>query len=33
MFCAEELHSELLSMIEYLGLKDKIEPPLVGKIR
>ncbi|MFT4008005.1 MAG: enoyl-CoA hydratase/isomerase family protein [Lacrimispora sp.] len=33
MFCAEELHSELLSMLDYLGVKDKIDPPLVGKIR
>ncbi len=33
MFCANEMHSELLSMIEYLGLKDKIDPPLKGKIR
>ena len=33
MFCADELHSNLLSMIEYLGLKDKIDPPLAGKIR
>jgi len=33
MFCADELHSELLSMIEYLGLEGKIDPPLKGKIR
>ncbi|MBP1925808.1 enoyl-CoA hydratase/carnithine racemase [Sedimentibacter acidaminivorans] len=33
MFCADELHSELLSMIKYLGLEGKIDPPLKGKIR
>lgn len=33
MFCADELHSELLSMIKYLGLEGKIDPPLQGKIR
>lgn len=33
MFCANELHSELLSMISYLGLEGKIDPPLAGKIR
>jgi hypothetical protein len=33
MFCADELHSNLLSIIEHLGLKDKIDPPLKGKIR
>jgi len=33
MFCADELHSNLLSMIEYLGLEGKIDPPLAGKIR
>jgi enoyl-CoA hydratase/carnithine racemase len=33
MFCSDELHSNLRSMIEYLGLKDKIDPPLKGKIR
>lgn len=33
MFCAEELHSNIGSMIEYLGLEGKIDPPLVGKIR
>jgi hypothetical protein len=33
MFCADEIHSELLSMIEYLGLEGKIDPPLKGKIR
>ncbi|WP_281273763.1 enoyl-CoA hydratase/isomerase family protein [Biomaibacter acetigenes] len=33
MFCSDELHSELLSMIEYLGLEGKIDPPLKGKIR
>lgn len=33
MFCADELHSELLSMLEYLGLEGKIDPPLKGKIR
>lgn len=33
MFCSDELHSELLSMIKYLGLEGKIDPPLKGKIR
>ncbi len=33
MYCADELHSELLSMIGYLGLEGKINPPLVGKVR
>ena len=33
MFCANELHSDLLSMVDYLGMKDKIDPPFVGKIR
>ncbi len=33
MFCAEELHSELLSMLKYLNLEDRIDPPLKGKIR
>ncbi len=33
MFCADELHSELLSMIKYLDLEGKIDPPLKGKIR
>jgi hypothetical protein len=33
MYCADELHSELLSMIQYLGLEGKIDPPLKGKIR
>ncbi len=33
MFCSDELHSNLISMIEYLGLEGKIDPPLAGKIR
>lgn len=33
MFCADELHSNISSMIEYLGLEGKIDPPLKGKIR
>lgn len=33
MFCADELHSNITSMIEYLGMEGKIDPPLVGKIR
>ena len=33
MFCADELHSNLLSMIDYLGMTDKIDPPFAGKIR
>lgn len=33
MYCAEELHSELLSMNEYLGLEGKIDPPYKGKIK
>lgn len=33
MYCADELHSELLSMIKHLGLEGKIDPPLKGKIR
>jgi len=33
MYCADELHSELLSMIKYLELEGKIDPPLKGKIR
>lgn len=33
MFCADELHSELLSMIKYLGLEGKVNPPFQGKIR
>jgi enoyl-CoA hydratase/carnithine racemase len=33
MFCSNELHSELLSMIKHLGLEGKIDPPLKGKIR
>jgi len=33
MFCANELHSDLTSMIEYLGMNGKIDPPLVGKIK
>lgn len=33
MFCADELHSELISMLEYLDIKDKVEPPYAGKIR
>ena len=33
MFCADELHSNLLSMNEYLDLNGHIEPPYEGKIR
>ena len=33
MYCADELHSDMLSMMEYLDIKDKIEPPFKGKIR
>ena len=33
MFCAAELHSELLSMMKYLNLEGKIDPPLKGKVR
>lgn len=33
MFCADELHSELLSIIEHLGMEGKIDPPFKGKIR
>lgn len=33
MYCSTELHSNLLSMNEYLGLNGKIEPPYAGKIR
>jgi enoyl-CoA hydratase/carnithine racemase len=33
MFCADELHSELRSMLEYLDMTDKVDPPFVGKIR
>jgi hypothetical protein len=33
MFCADELHANLRSIIDHLGLKDKIDPPLKGKIR
>jgi enoyl-CoA hydratase/carnithine racemase len=33
MFCADELHSDLLSMLDYLGMKDKVKPPFKGKIR
>ncbi len=30
MFCADELHSELRSMLDYLNMRDKVEPPFVG---
>jgi enoyl-CoA hydratase/carnithine racemase len=33
MFCSDELHSNLRSMLEYLDLNGKIDPPLKGKIR
>jgi enoyl-CoA hydratase/carnithine racemase len=34
MFCADELHSNLLPMSEYLGMVgDKVQPPFVGKVR
>lgn len=33
MFCADELHSNIESMIKYLGLEGRIDPPFVGKIR
>jgi enoyl-CoA hydratase/carnithine racemase len=33
MFCANELHSDLLSMNKYLGMEGKIDPPYVGKVR
>jgi len=33
MFCANELHSDLLSIVDYLGMKGKIDPPFAGKIR
>ena len=33
MFCANELHSDLTSMIDYLGMTGKIVPPLQGKIK
>ncbi len=33
MFCANELHSDLTSMIDYLGMTGKIDPPLQGKIK
>lgn len=33
MFCADELHRELLSMLKYLDLEGKVEPPFAGKIR
>jgi enoyl-CoA hydratase/carnithine racemase len=33
MFCADELHSNLRSMLEYLDMDGKVEPPFVGKIR
>jgi hypothetical protein len=33
MFCADELHSNLRSMLEYLDMNGKVEPPFVGKIR
>lgn len=33
MFCANELHSDLLSMVDYLGMTGKIDPPFVGKVR
>ncbi|MFV0441592.1 MAG: enoyl-CoA hydratase/isomerase family protein, partial [Lachnospirales bacterium] len=33
MYCADELHSNIESMIEYLDLEGKIDPPLKGKIR
>jgi enoyl-CoA hydratase/carnithine racemase len=33
MFCADELHSDLRSMIEYLGMNGKVDPPFAGKVR
>lgn len=33
MFCADETHDKLISMIEYLDMEGKIEPPFKGKIR
>ena len=33
MFCADELHSNLLPMSEYLDMVGKVEPPFKGKIR
>jgi enoyl-CoA hydratase/carnithine racemase len=33
MFCADELHSDLISMNEHLGLDGKIDPPYAGKIK
>ena len=33
MFCADELHSELRSINEYLDLDGKIDPPYKGKVR
>jgi enoyl-CoA hydratase/carnithine racemase len=33
MFCADELHSNLLSILKYLDIDGKVEPPFKGKIR
>jgi enoyl-CoA hydratase/carnithine racemase len=33
MFCANELHSQLQSIIKHLDLEGKIDPPLKGKLR
>ncbi len=33
MYCADELHSEIRSIIDYLDMDGKVEPPFVGKIR
>jgi enoyl-CoA hydratase/carnithine racemase len=33
MFCANELHSQLTSILKHLDIEDKIDPPFAGKIR
>ncbi|MDR1765400.1 MAG: enoyl-CoA hydratase/isomerase family protein [Lachnospiraceae bacterium] len=33
MFCADELHSNLTSIIGHLNMEGKIDPPFVGKLR
>jgi hypothetical protein len=33
MYCADELHSDIISIVDYLGMKGKVEPPFVGKIK
>jgi enoyl-CoA hydratase/carnithine racemase len=33
MFCADELHSDIPSIVKYLDMEGKVEPPFVGKIK